>query len=254
MSVCWAACLGGCSDKISREHVVSRALFLGNEVTVQGFAWCKSKPKKIGLPSLTAKILCQKHNSDLSHVDSIGAEAFGVLREMMRLSNVRLKLKPRIWNVRRYCIDGPGLERWFLKTLVNLAFRGEHRIGKDSAAAGQPSRRVVEIAFGLRQFQGRAGLYSVVGVGQQLQSDDTVKFAPLTQQTAYVAGGLFSFRGFRYLLFLEPEGLTQLPSGIGLPGENWGGWQLNFHNEEMRETAGKYLSQVVLVNWQDGGT
>lgn len=45
---CWAAALGDCSDKISREHIISRALF-SQEVFVQGLAWCKSEPKKIGM-------------------------------------------------------------------------------------------------------------------------------------------------------------------------------------------------------------
>lgn len=249
MGVCWAECLGDCSDKISREHIVSRGLFLGDEITAQGFSWCKDKPKKIGLPSLTAKILCQKHNSGLSDVDRVGAEAFEVLRETTRLSNVRATLKPRVWNVERYYVDGPQLERWFLKTLVNLAVRGEYRIGTDSRAAGEPSSRLVEISFGLSGFQGRAGLYSVVHVGQRIQSDDTVKFAPLLMDNASVSGGLFSFRGFRFLLFLEPEGLVRLPSGVGLEGEDWAISQLNFHNHEMRGTVGKYLSHVVFVKW-----
>jgi hypothetical protein len=249
VNVCWAECLGGCSEKISREHPISRSLFLGNEVTVHGFPWCKTVPVKIGLQSFTTKILCTKHNSDLSDLDDIGADAFKDLREMTRLSNVRSKPKHQIWTVKRYRIDGPGLERWFLKTSINLAFGGPYRIGKDSAVVGQPSRRLVEIAFGLTQFQGGAGLYTVVNVGGQIQSDDTVRFAPLIQHTTHVAAGLFSFRGVRHLLFLEPEGLTRIPTGIGLPGEDWGASQLNFHNEEMRELIGKRLSQVVHFNW-----
>ena len=63
--VCWARGLGGCSDKISREHYVSAALFDDAKITVHGFAWCKEAPVTIGIGSATAKILCSKHNSDL---------------------------------------------------------------------------------------------------------------------------------------------------------------------------------------------
>lgn len=248
MSTCWAACLGDCSEKISREHIVSKALFLGEQVSVQGFAWCP-EAKTIGLSNLTAKILCSKHNSDLSELDSTGANAFEAMREMMRLSNVRAKLKPRNWTVQRYKVDGPRLERWFLKTLINLAFQGEHFVGLDSTEAGRPSKSLVEICFGLAGFEGHTGLYNVVHVGQQIQSDDTVKFAPLVKEQKCVTGGLFSFRGFRYLLFLEDGSPPILPKGAGLPGEDWSASQLNFHNENIREEAGKHLSQVLQTKW-----
>ena len=144
MSACWAACLDGCSQKISREHIVSQALFISEQVLVQGFAWCR-EPKMIGLSGLTAKILCAKHNNDLSELDSASAKAFGAMREMMRLSNVRAKLQPRNWTVQRYQVDGPRLERWFLKTLINLCFEKENYIGSESIEVGQPSKSLVEI-------------------------------------------------------------------------------------------------------------
>lgn len=249
MSVCWALTLGDCSQKISREHLVSRALFQGDEITVQGFAWCKGESKQIGLANLTSKILCRKHNSDLSEVDDAGAKAFASMREMMGLSNVRSAMKPRIWNIERRYVDGHLLERWFLKTLINLAFDGEHRIGADSTEMGKPSQRLVEICFGSAKFQGRAGLYSAVHAGQNIESTDRFSFAPLIFEGTHVAGGLFSFRGFRYVLFLKEEGISRLPRGIGMPGEDWSVSQLNFHNKEIREVTGKHLSQVLHTRW-----
>jgi hypothetical protein len=234
---------------MSREHVVTRALFVDDVVTVQGFPWCKAEPIKIGLQNLTAKILCGKHNNDLSDVDSVGAKAFDALREATHLSNVRGKLKPIIWRIVRYHIDGPKLERWFLKTLINIAFGRENRIGKDSLESGLPSRRLVEIAFGLGQFEERTGLSAVVHVGQQIQSTDTVSFAPLIKDASYVTGGLFAFRGVRHFLSLDLPGLIQLPRGIGVPGEDWSFSQLNFHNQEMRAMVGKHLSHVIHCHW-----
>jgi len=92
---CWASCLGGCSDKISREHLVSQALFLEDKVRVQGFSWCKDVEKEIGISGLTSKILCSQHNNDLSPVDEAGAKAFATLREIRRIANVRQKVKMR---------------------------------------------------------------------------------------------------------------------------------------------------------------
>jgi hypothetical protein len=130
----------------------------------------------IGLSGLTAKILCAKHNNDLSELDSASAKAFGAMREMMRLSNVRAKLLPRNWTVQRYQVDGPRLERWFLKTLINLCFEKEKYIGSESIEVGQPSKSLVEICFSIGRFETYAGLYSVAQVGQEIESNDTVKF------------------------------------------------------------------------------
>lgn len=250
MKLCWAACLGGCSGKISREHIVSRSLFEGESIMVSGFSWCKDEEKEIGLSSLTAKILCVKHNNDLSDVDIAGAHAFDVLREMTMLSNVREKMKPRLWRVVNYTIDGSLLERWFLKTLINISLNSEYPIGKMAKIAGQPSESLVKIAFGHQAFTGKSGLYSAAHVGQKINSSDRVIFAPLIKQEEYIIGGLFSFRGSRFILFLDPEGPpTKRPLGIGFPGDDWSNSHLNYHIEKIRLIQGKYLSQVIEIKW-----
>src|ERR1700720_4721583 len=122
-SGCWATPLGDCDDKISREHVVSRCLFEGDEITVQGFPWCPTEPKTIGLSNLVAKILCKRHNSDLSSLDEAALAAFNVFRESIRMNEVRGKFRPTFWNTKRFKINGRLLERWFLNTLIYLSFR-----------------------------------------------------------------------------------------------------------------------------------
>src|SRR5271170_7423618 len=111
MKTCWAACLGDC-DAISHEHLVSKNLFLEDEVGVEGFPWCNGKMVKIGLGALTSKILCIKHNGDLSDVDTAGGKAFATLRESRRLENVREKDPTYRWKTVRSTIDGPRFERW----------------------------------------------------------------------------------------------------------------------------------------------
>ena len=60
---------------------------------------------------------------------------------------------------------------------------------------------------------------------------------------------MFSFRGQRFLLFLEEEGPPEPLDGIYLDGENLGHAQLNFHNKRILVKAGKYLSQVLTIDW-----
>ena len=218
MESCWASSLGNCSDKLSREHLVSSSLFPYDLILVQGFPWCR-EPVQVGVSSLTAKILCGRHNSELSPIDDAGAHAFDVFREARRISNVREKMKARTWKVVRHKIDGPAFERWCLKTLINIACNRDLPIGRDSVIAGRPSERLVRIAYGLESFQGRAGLYFVVREAMQIMSDDTVQIAPLNKHHTHIEGGLFLFRGQMLLLFLEPEGPPEPLDGIMMNGE-----------------------------------
>ncbi|MEP7362528.1 MAG: hypothetical protein ABI972_04670 [Acidobacteriota bacterium] len=249
MATCWAKCLGNCSTKGSREHIVSKALFLGDSIQVQGFAWCKEKPKAVGLASLTAKILCEYHNNSLSPVDVAGAQAFDALRKIRTLENTRDKLKPQIWNIKRFTLQGAPLERWFLKTLINLSFGSAYPIGRRSVEPGEPSCDLVETALGLRQFEGKAGLYSVVRTGMSCNSTDRVGFTPLIKDLHHIEGGIFIFRGLMFLLSLEPDGPPQPLTGIHFDGEHIGDCQLNFHNRVINVKNRKYLSQVLTTVW-----
>lgn len=66
----------GCSTKISREHYISNKLLniverKNKTIDVAGLSWLpKEKIKSIGKTNLVSNILCEKHNSDLSALDS----------------------------------------------------------------------------------------------------------------------------------------------------------------------------------------
>jgi len=79
---CWAQSLGNCASKISREHILSAALWEdATTIQVIGFRWCKTEPKTVGVANITSKILCTTHNNALSEVDTAGAAAFRELKE-----------------------------------------------------------------------------------------------------------------------------------------------------------------------------
>ena len=117
---CWAESLGGCSSVQSREHYISKGLFEGDSIIQKGLPWCKFEEKEIGLASASAKILCKTHNERLSILDDEAIRAFDSLREILLLQSRQKKLAPRIWKVRTWHLNGLLLDRWFLKTLVNL--------------------------------------------------------------------------------------------------------------------------------------
>jgi len=249
MKQCWALPLANCSDSISREHLVSQCFFLSQTVKVMGHDWCKNTPKEIGLSSLTAKILCKKHNQDLSNLDSAAGEAFECFRDSDRLSSIRKAMKPILWHIQRYSINGLLLERWFLKTLINIQSTSSYPIGFNSNKAGMPSDELVKIAFGFSPFPEKCGLYCVIKQDEQIKTNETLEYAPLIKDNSFIGGALFRIRGFRFLLFITPNGPPSHLTGLGIGEEDWGDSQLNFHNKKIQFAIGKHTSHILVFNW-----
>lgn len=203
---CWAQALGNCSDKSSNEHIVTKGLFTDGLVRVQGLPWCL-EPKDIGLPNVTAKLLCSHHNNALSVVDSGAIAAKQTYDAALDLMLLRQQFKRRRWTTQRFAIDGRLLERWFLKTLINIAHCGSTGlpVGPDATPSGMPSDRLVEIAYGIKQFIEPEGLYNVSLIGKNNDIDDRVNVITLVRR-GYVAGALFRFGSLDYHLHLDSDG------------------------------------------------
>ncbi|MCC7131772.1 MAG: hypothetical protein IT352_03955 [Gemmatimonadales bacterium] len=194
-------------------------MWLETSIDVVGLPWCRGETRRIGIANLTAKFLCRHHNNSLSGADVAAVNAFAAIRRMTQLNNERAATAiKRRWKVRRFEVDGPCLERWFLKTAVNLALSGEdrrptwHQWPSDGGAI---PRAVAEMAFGRRAFVRPMGLYATAGIGELIHSTDAIEFAPLTSRASGgLTGFLFGFRGFRFLLWMV---LDDLPEQIEMP-------------------------------------
>ena len=205
-TTCWASSLGNCDRKLSREHLVSEGIWTGPTVQVSGLPWCRTEPKTIGLGALTAKVLCRRHNSELSPVDQAGIDAFSTIQRMADFASERSRSRPRKWKLKRFEIDGWGLERWFLKTLINIV------------AATAPNRpwsfrrtpdhlappEFVLAAFGRENLRPPLGLYAAAGTGDQVAVSERVELLTLLSQDLALAGGIFVFGGYHFLLYLDP--------------------------------------------------
>src|SRR5438445_5099914 len=106
--VCYAAMLGGCSIKMSREHPMSQSIF-GDIEMVETLGLPMPARKPIAIKSASANVLCTHHNSLLSDLDSeVGKIADG----MQHLREGRAAIVE---------IDGNNIERWFLKMAAGSA-------------------------------------------------------------------------------------------------------------------------------------
>lgn len=252
MTVCWAARLDNCAGKQSREHVVSQGIWDANDVDVLGFPWCRDEAKRVGLGSLTAKILCQYHNSALSPLDQAAKAAFDALRRATVLGNERSRLRPRKWKVRRFEILGLQLERWFLKTAINLVFTHPGAMtwfGTGSGADAVPAT-LVRTAFGLETMAKPMGLYSLGELGEGVHMTDVLHAAPLLVGGNDIIGMIFLFRGFRFYLHLHA---SPMPPVLELPGQEvrWRTGELLYHLKEMSFRVAKKRSHYVQILWHD---
>jgi|SaaInlV_120m_DNA_4_1040238.scaffolds.fasta_scaffold04930_2 hypothetical protein len=112
---CWASSLKNCKDDITREHYISDGLFSKKSVVVSGFEWCRGKPQKIGLSSAVSKILCSRHNNELSDYDSEAKKITDFLQH-------NLKENPKMNDILE--VNGHKFEKWGLKTFFNLSVLG----------------------------------------------------------------------------------------------------------------------------------
>jgi hypothetical protein len=252
---CWAAPLGGCSDKISREHVVSASLWKSPAIDVVGFPWCKDQPQRVGVASLTAKILCRTHNTALSDVDAAGAAAFETLRHSAELRATREASPERMmgnWLVSTFRIDGNKLERWFIKTLINIGASGAATgtwavSGSDLA---NPPLEFIRAAFGLEGLKRPLGLYIVAALGETIESRDVVESRTLLNESGDLAGALFTFRGFRFFLNLAPG---TVPQTAPMPGEGTmipSPSHLIYHVRRLRNKVGRHVSHTLEFDWR----
>jgi hypothetical protein len=79
----------------------------------------------------------------LSPLDSAAAHAFDILRKQTKLSNDRGKRSPKtLLKIERFYIDAKLLERWFLKTLINLTYEKNSLIGTGGTEVGIPPKEL----------------------------------------------------------------------------------------------------------------
>lgn len=202
MDKCWANPRGGCGDKISREHLISKGIFENREFHVKGFSWYKREFVKVGIEAITRKCLCTNHNNALSEIDNEGIKLFNVLDQIASFTvgtnhDKQLQINEKI--------SGNLLERWFLKTLINFSYNSEYQLGQFGEINGRPHLYLVDVVFGTVSFSHYLGLYSLIPEGYVSISTGEITFTPLIQNAITIGGGIFSFRGIDFFLSLTPS-------------------------------------------------
>src|SRR5580692_4183711 len=115
---CYANELFNCSTDISREHYISKGLLIemGGKPQIAGFSFQPQDTlRRVGVEALTSHILCKRHNSCLSPLDSDAQRCLGALRTFdADLQDGRTPISDEV------TINGTNLERWMLKVLIGM--------------------------------------------------------------------------------------------------------------------------------------
>jgi hypothetical protein len=235
---CYLAELASCAGGISGEHLISesvmRLLAGEGEFTIGGTPWlAEGEFRSVGFGSLTAKCLCERHNSALHPLDDAALSFFRSLRTAFEDETANA----------RFIISGHDLERWLLKTLKAMAVsrnlgRGRERLTGEFTEGVN----VAALLKSIEAWQPSTGLYCVMAAGEQTQNHLRFQLAPMTTDDGAISGLWASILGISFILMLEPLDLAQSPQARGAvhrPGE------ITVRYPETRST--------IFLSWDDGG-
>jgi hypothetical protein len=119
---CYAAAIGDCSKSISREHYITEGVLklIGDPITLKGFPWQGAGERTVGTKALTAKILCERHNTALSSLDEVGIRFF----DKLRLGRFERSPSEAVVGSQISLFRGEMIELWMLKVLCGLIVSG----------------------------------------------------------------------------------------------------------------------------------
>lgn len=204
---CWASILKNCGRGKSREHYISDGIFDAHTVTAFGLPWCRNEPVTIGMRNAVAKILCAKHNADLSKFDAEAAKlskflVANVLDAPLAEASISL--------------NGRYLEKWALKTFFNLGYiRGLHR---EQPNRIDPPPHLVRHLFLNEPVADGVGLYFVTGKVSNADFGSGLWWNAIQNpdNKAEIYGMTFTFFGIRFVVSIPPIRAEEKIAQMGL--------------------------------------
>lgn len=215
---CYLSPLGGCSQKITREHFVSRNILerLAKKTLKfegVGHFFGGKDVVEIGIDAFSAKVLCDNHNPALSGLDDAAGRAFTTIETLCEdFKNANLRKKSSF-----YLASGLDIERWLLKVYCGLVAAG--KIRGLSGRALQRDELDISLLYALagrRHLTPPLGFYRHTFVGQTLKQTNlsfgTIK---LTDGSNEVGGLLLSLGIMALVLVTSPK------YGHSFQDQNW---------------------------------
>jgi hypothetical protein len=197
---CYASALGDCGGPLTKEHYFSKAL-------LRAFTRAEGSPTvrllRPGRPdrnvhpekALHEPILCKRHNSALSPLDTTAERLFEGVRE-------GVKLVPRF---PCRAVNGSAFERWMLKAACGFLV----------AERGAAPLEWLRTLFGETEIDPPCGLYMHLDITRPLHGEVGKLQFGLFRDRAGVSGAVATFDAVTFTLDLRGNGRTVRPSEVG---------------------------------------
>ena len=239
---CYLQGTNDCSDTLTAEHYMSKTILSQlSGIRVSGMPWLPTgTSKEIGLKALTARILCDHHNSTMTALDDHAGRIFKRLNEIWIDTDRRSLSRKQTVTF----FSGETLERWLLKALCGAYY---------SKTAAKEGRRLIEthelntswVLLGLlyNVWQPRCGLYVKGALGENIAPLNGVQFAPLSPRGLdLVVGCQMNLAGITLRLIFDPICFQGPP----LDMEGW-----NYRISDIRFNVQK-RAHLVALTWSPG--
>lgn len=201
---CYFRQLRDCSKTLTAEHFFTHAILRlldgDGQLWITGFPWqpALEERRQFSATNLASKILCSRHNSALSPLDSVATKFFRLLAgEEFRDPLLRCV-------ARFYLFNGHDIERWMLKTLIGCVVSGNalDQCG-NRIENWTPSRKWLGLVLGQASFPRKCGMYFNPNLGEK-RRDRVCFMGPLEEPRDGIWGAFFNLAGFEFVLAMRP--------------------------------------------------
>ena len=237
---CWANVLDDCRGQLTKEHTPSLSVWLAEHEKANRKARKRLRirieqknapPRWVQANDLYSRHLCEGHNNATTDLDDEAGRLSRALAAFVMTSADRCKNLRVPWTLATYDVDGPKIERWFLKELINtvlpVGLPIGLPIGDPDLPPGAPPRYLVDMVMGHCPVVQPFGLYGGCVVGEEVSAPAEFRFDYMTgtldDDAPVIAVGLFRFRRFRFAFNLIP---VPLDEGAVQTYEGWAGARL----------------------------
>ena len=241
---CYLRSTNNCCHTLSSEHTLSKDVLKsmareGDLIEMEGLHWkAPGELMQLKISNLGSNILCRRHNSALSPLDSAAGRFFRILQEI----STDIKSKSLSRKGRWFLVGGEAIELWGLKVLCGLYYSRQITNQRQSIISTHEVNVARFItALDDRQLHKPCGLYLRVNPGGTLKVEENVTTSPLCDADRNLLVGItIGMHGIEFDILMEAPG-----ANFPLPQQPvvFHPWHLLFGNSRRQHR--------IVMTWQD---
>jgi hypothetical protein len=205
---CYLAGYGNCSDKITKEHFISRNILerlAPLRFENAGHFFGGKQVVEVGVDSFSAKVLCDAHNGALSPLDAAAGQTFQTIQalgaDLLGVADPNRRLAAF------YVGSGIDMERWLIKVFLGLVAAGKIRAESSRVLSlVELPPELFDAMLGRAALPPPLGLYVAAYPGQQFPlSGLSFSTLQLTDGSDAVGGMMLRLGVLDFILVTSPN-------------------------------------------------